>query len=415
MGYATRPVTAKRNETPFRPPAAVSVTGVTKKFRLPHQRYSSVKERFTHPFSSMGVDHVTALDDLSFDVAKGEFFGVVGRNGSGKSTLLRCIADIYRVDAGKIEVSGSLAPFIELGVGFNDDLSARDNAIVGAVLLGMTRREARTRLDEIIAFAELEDFADMKLKNFSSGMAVRLGFSITSQIAADVVLIDEVLAVGDSSFQQKCFDRFQTMRDEGRTVLLVTHSMEQVERFCDRAMLLDSGRILAIGEPPTIARRYNRVNLEHSVHPADAVPSTGSSAGAEIARAWFESSSGEPVDTLAQGEVCSACLEATIHEPLEDPQFTIELRDERGRVVFATSSQWGHHPTGRYLAGQRAIARVRFQNWLAPGRYALSASISRGAGKKLCESDDIASLMVYGTRNTGGVVDLPHEFEVRGV
>ena len=413
VSFASSAVSAPRGERQPNSRVAVDVSGVTKRFRVPHQKYSSVKERFTHPLSSTGYDLVPALHDVSFEVREGEFFGVVGRNGSGKSTLLRCIAEIYRVDTGRIEVTGSLAPFIELGLGFNENMSARHNAITSAVLLGMTRREARDSLPEIIAFAELEDFMDMKLKNFSSGMTVRLAFSIISQVTADVLLFDEVLAVGDSSFQEKCFDRFQRLKDQGRTILLVTHDMTQVERFCDRAVLLDRGETLAIGDPPSIARRYNRLNFEHAAESLEVTPSGGDHKAVEIGRAWFETAAGEPVTALAQGEVCCACVEVTARRPLDDPTFTLQLRDESHRVVFATSSQWDHGPTGRYLPGQRAVVRVRFENWLAPGRYAASSSVSRGPGAMLGMRDDMATLAVYGTRNTGGVVDLPHDFEVQ--
>jgi ABC-type polysaccharide/polyol phosphate transport system ATPase subunit len=245
-------------------PAAVCVESLSKTFRIPHQRYSSVKERITHPFRSDGHDVVPALREVGFRVDPGEVFGVVGRNGSGKSTLLRCIAGIYRADSGTVDVTGPLVPFIELGAGFSDAMSARDNALVTAVMLGMTRRQARASLDRIFAFAELEEFVDMKMRNFSSGMIVRLAFSITIQVRADVFLFDEVLAVGDAAFQHKCFDRFQEMKDERRTILMVTHDMEQVERFCDRALLLERGEMVDIGDPARIARLYDRLNDEHA-------------------------------------------------------------------------------------------------------------------------------------------------------
>ena len=403
---------ARIDDAPSGSQTAVGVSAVTKRFRVPHRKYSSIKERVTHPLRSTGHDLVPALHEVSFEVAKGEFFGVVGRNGCGKSTLLRCIAGVYPVDSGAIDVQGSLAPFIELGAGFNEEMSARDNTILSSVLLGMTRRAARESLEEIIAFAELEEFVDMQLKNFSSGMVVRLGFSITAQVAADVLLFDEILAVGDAAFQQKCYDRFQRMKDEGRTVLLVTHSMEQVERFCDRAMLLERGEILAVDEPPLIARQYNELNFERAVKELGAATSAHGVGGVEIGSAWFENLAGEPVDLLSQGETCCACVEATVRQAVDDPLITLTLRDESHRVVFATSSNWDHGPTGRYLPGQSVVARVRFENWLAPGRYTVSSSISQGRGAKLSVREEIATLMVYGTRETGGIVDLPHDFEV---
>ena len=194
--------------------------------------------------------------------APGEFFGIVGRNGSGKSTLLKCLAGIYQPDGGTIEIRGRLSPFIELGVGFNPELTARDNVIINAIMLGLyAQAGARSASTSIVAFAELEEFMDLKLKNYSSGMQVRLAFSVAIQVEADIVLIDEVLAVGDAAFQQKCFDEFIRIKEEGRTIVFVTHDMGAVERFCDRAMLMDRGRVVEIGDPADIARRVQRTQL----------------------------------------------------------------------------------------------------------------------------------------------------------
>ena len=185
-----------RTGAPSGAPAAISVRSLDKAFRLPHEKYSTLKERAVHPFASRSYDTLQALRGVTFEVPRGEFFGIVGKNGSGKSTLLKILAGIYRVDGGDVSVDGRLAPFIELGVGFNHDMSARDNVLMNGIMLGLSPRQARARFDEIIAFAELEDFIDQKLKNYSSGMLVRLAFSVTVQVDADVLLFDEVLAVG---------------------------------------------------------------------------------------------------------------------------------------------------------------------------------------------------------------------------
>jgi ABC-type polysaccharide/polyol phosphate transport system ATPase subunit/ABC-type polysaccharide/polyol phosphate export permease len=235
---------------------------VSKSFRLPHEKYSTVKEQVLHPFASRNYEGLPALRDVSFTVARGEAFGIVGRNGSGKSTLLKCVSRIYRVDAGEIGVEGRLAPFIELGVGFNKELSARDNAFANAVLLGLTPTQARDRLEEIVAFAELERFVDLKLKNYSTGMVTRLAFAVTVHVDAEVLLFDEVLKVGDARFQEKCGRHFERLKAEGQTILLVTHDMESVEGFCDRAMLLEGGRVVEIGEPAGIARGYEELNAQ---------------------------------------------------------------------------------------------------------------------------------------------------------
>jgi ABC-type polysaccharide/polyol phosphate transport system ATPase subunit/ABC-type polysaccharide/polyol phosphate export permease len=237
---------------------------VSKTFRVPRRRRWTLKERFVDRLRREPDDLLPALQDVAFDIRPGEFFGIVGRNGSGKSTLLRCLAGIYEADRGSVEVDGRLSPFVELGVGFNIELSGRDNVMVNGVMLGLSRRQVRERFDDILAFAELQEFADQQLKNYSSGMSVRLAFSVAIQVDADVLLIDEVLAVGDSSFQAKCFEEFERLRAAGRTIVLVTHDMDAVERFCDRAMLLEQGRVVDIGEPSSIVAQYEEVNRSSS-------------------------------------------------------------------------------------------------------------------------------------------------------
>ena len=242
---------------------AIRATGLHKTFRVPHQRYSSVKDRVLHPLAGRSYDELVALDDVSLEVRAGEFFGIVGRNGSGKSTLLRCLSGIYRVDRGEFVLPGRVAPFIELGVGFNPDMSAQDNAVINAVMLGMSPSDARARLDEIFAFAELEEFREMKILNYSSGMVVRLAFAITVQVDADTLMFDEVLAVGDEAFRNKCLAHFSRIKADGKTIVLVTHNMELVERFCDRALLLEGGRVNTVGDPFEVAAAYHRVNVGH--------------------------------------------------------------------------------------------------------------------------------------------------------
>jgi ABC-type polysaccharide/polyol phosphate transport system ATPase subunit len=388
-------------------PAVISAEGVSKAFRLPHQKYDTLKERALHPFAARTVDTLQALDDVSFEVRSGEFFGIVGRNGSGKSTLLKCLAGIYALDGGDVRVSGRLSAFVELGVGFNPNLTARDNVVINAIMLGLTRKQARERFDEIIAFAELEDFVDLKLKNYSSGMAVRLGFSVAIQVDADVLLIDEVLAVGDASFQAKCFDQFERMMDEGRTFVFVTHDMAAVERFCDRAMLLEEGQVVDIGEPGTIARKYGELNFGFT---ADGVPTGGQ--GARVVGAWCEDADGEPIVSQRQGERCTACFEVEFLESVESPEFAITFRNDVRHTIFVADSRRVGVPPGQFDAGERATVRFAFDNWLAPSRYTLTPSVATGR-RRLGAGIDAASLVVQGEGSpTGGVADLPTELEV---
>jgi ABC-type polysaccharide/polyol phosphate transport system ATPase subunit len=232
--------------------AVIEVSGVSKSFRIPHEQRTYFKEYFLHPFRRVRYERNDALKNVTFSVDAGEFFGIYGPNGSGKSTLLRILAGIYVADQGRVRVNGLLSPFIELGVGFDFDLNARDNIRINATLAGLTRRELDAKFDEILAFAELERFVDQKLKNYSSGMLMRLAYSIAIQIPFDVILLDEVLAVGDESFQQKCFATFERFKLEKKTIVLVTHQPDLLHRFCDRVLALELGVVRAIGPPEEV-------------------------------------------------------------------------------------------------------------------------------------------------------------------
>jgi ABC-type polysaccharide/polyol phosphate transport system ATPase subunit len=237
---------------------AIDVRNVSKTFQIPHERQTMFKERFLHPLRRHTYERNDALRDVSFSIDRGEFFGIIGANGSGKSTLLRILANIYRPDSGGVRVDGLVSPFIELGVGFNLELTARDNVWINGTLLGLTRRDLDSRFDAIIRFAELERFVDQKLKNFSSGMQLRLAYSIAIQVPFDILLLDEVLAVGDESFQEKCFATFEEMRAQSKTVVFVSHDLDAVKRFCGRVLLLRNGAVEAIGETEAVVELYRR-------------------------------------------------------------------------------------------------------------------------------------------------------------
>ena len=390
-------------------PESVNVDRVSKTFRMPHARYSTLKERALHPFTTATVDEFEALRDVSFAAKRGEFFGIVGRNGSGKSTLLKCVAGIYALDAGRINVTGRLSPFIELGVGFNLELSARDNVLINAIMLGLSRREARARFDEIIEFAELEEFVDLKLKNYSSGMGVRLGFSVAIQVEADVLLVDEVLAVGDAAFQQKCYDEFDRLKDENRTILFVTHDMSSVERFCDRGLVLERGRIVDEGAPELITRTYNEINFGQM---AGLAGHEQAGASVRFVRGWCESGSGESMVSSRQGEQIQACFEVEFARPVENPVLTVALRNQVRHTILVANVDAGSQARPRFEAGDRAIARFSFENRLAPSRYTFTARASSPETGLLGEAEDLFALIVQAQVMTGGIVDLPYEAEI---
>ncbi|HLG90570.1 MAG TPA: ABC transporter ATP-binding protein [Candidatus Saccharimonadales bacterium] len=240
--------------------AAIKIENLSKTFKLPHEKHTSVKSAFVNFYRRRTFENLQALNDVSFEIKKGEFFGIVGRNGSGKSTLLKLIAGIYAPTKGNATINGSLTPFIELGVGFNPELTGRENVFLNGALLGFTRKEMKAMYKDIVGFAELEKFMDQKLKNYSSGMQVRLAFSIAIRAKSDILLIDEVLAVGDAAFQQKCYDYFENLINGGVTVVLVTHDMTFVKHFCKRAMIINGGKLVMIGDSSKVADKYLELN-----------------------------------------------------------------------------------------------------------------------------------------------------------
>jgi len=243
---------------------AIKVSQINKSFKVPHERNTSLKSAAVNMFSSKKYTKFNALKDIEFEIKKGEFFGIVGKNGSGKSTLLKILANIYQPNGGKITINGTLAPFIELGVGFNPELTGRENVFLSGTILGMPRKKIEAIYDDIVDFAEIGEFMDQKLKNYSSGMQVRLAFSIAVRADSDILLIDEVLAVGDAAFQAKCLNYFEQLKSKKKTVVFVSHDMEAITRFCDSAVLISSGEIVSVGSADMVANNYYKLNTSES-------------------------------------------------------------------------------------------------------------------------------------------------------
>jgi ABC-type polysaccharide/polyol phosphate transport system ATPase subunit len=403
--------------TPQKVPAVV-VDGVSKTFRVPTERVHTLKETVLHPLRRRSHDEFVALEHVSLAVEHGEFLGVVGRNGSGKSTLLKCMAGIYRTDRGAIYVDGRLSAFIELGVGFNPDLPARDNVLINGTMLGLSPREARRRFDSVIDFAELREFEHLKIKNYSSGMLVRLAFAVMIHVDAEILLVDEVLAVGDAAFQQKCFDEFYRLRDEGRTVILVTHDMGAVERFCDRAVLLEKGVLISEGDGHRVGMEYLEVNFGRRERASEAEAASGEAPAQRagdgrvaIEQAWFEDEHGTAASMLENGRQCAFAARVRFVEDVEDPLFSVMLENGNHDHVLTATSLWTDPRPGRFAAGEEIVFRVRFANVLAPGRYdATPAAALRGSGSAwLDRRERLCSIVVSGTRATEAIVQLPYE------
>jgi len=241
-------------------PPAITVRNLSKTFRLPDERRGTLRERLM----KFGVRNERkakrTLDNISFEIQQGEFFGIIGRNGSGKSTLLKILAGIYKPDKGsEFTVHGRIAPMLELGVGFNAELTGRENVYLSATILGLTKAEIDARYEEIVRFAEIQDFMELQVKHYSSGMSVKLAFSVAAQINVPIMLLDEVLAVGDFVFQEKCFALFEQYKKERKTIILVTHDPGAMERFADRALLIHESKLEMIGDPQEVLEKYHSI------------------------------------------------------------------------------------------------------------------------------------------------------------
>lgn len=387
----------------------IEVTGVSKTFNIPEHKVDSLKERALHPLRKVETRELRAVRDASFTVHEGEFFGIVGRNGSGKSTLLKIMAGIYKADAGRVRMAGRVAPFIELGVGFNPELPARENVVLNGVLLGLSRREAAKRLDAVLDFAELEDFADLKLKNYSSGMMVRLAFSVMAQADADVMLIDEVLAVGDAAFGQKCMDVFHDRRRRGKTIVLVTHDMSTVTEMCHRAMLVQDGEIKFLGDPDDAAMNYLRLNFGAQLSPVDEEGRELSiSTDAKVVEATLRDASGGHVEAIEQGAPLDLSVVLQAAHDLEDPLVALHVLNEEGTVVFGVRQE--HAMTVR--SGERLRLSGSFANPLVPGRYFLDLWIRWGSGTSMgVRSMRVMRFLVYGTAPQFGLVEVDGELQ----
>jgi ABC-2 type transport system ATP-binding protein len=404
-------------------PVVIQAQGVEKRFRIPEHRVDSLKERVTRPFARADYRELRALRNVSFDVHRGEFFGIVGRNGSGKSSLLKIMASIYRADAGRIRMAGRLAPFIELGVGFNLDLTARENVELNGVMMGLTRREAQRSLDSVLEFGELEEFVELKLKNYSSGMLVRLAFATMVEADADIMLIDEVLAVGDAAFSQKCMDVFRERRRAGKTIVLVTHDMSTVQSLCDRAMLLHDGELLHVGDAEEAALRYYRLNFHEGVAKrpqvdpdrglAEAPPGAVPDVNVRVLDGWLEDESGSRIENVEQGTPIrlNALFEAR-HE-LTAPVFGFHFHDVDGARLFGFNQtlEVEDPDRDRLPPGRRVRISGTIENRLLPGRYAVQCWVSRNRrqGDLALHGLRLLEFVVYGTRPGPGSVEVRTE------
>jgi len=359
---------------------AVKVEHVYKDFVLPVEKINSVKGylvSLTKGSLSKQKTFHRALTDINFEVKKGEFFGIVGRNGSGKSTLLKIIAGIYQPTKGKVTVNGKIVSFIELGVGFNPELSGKENVFLNGAMLGFSRKETEAMYDSIVDFAEIRPFMDQKLKNYSSGMQIRLAFSMAIRAKSDIMIFDEVLAVGDSDFQTKCFDYFNQIKDDKSvTVIFISHSMDAIREYCSRAMLIENSEIKIIGSTNKVTEGYLKLFSSDQDDKKKAK---------DVDRWGDHSATIKKVDTKLSNNYINLFFETKFNRDFEQPVFSIRIRESSGTEITGTNTKLEHIKTKNFKTNQTTTINFKFPNILRDGEYIVDVAVLYNNGKKIAE------------------------------
>lgn len=381
---------------------AVDVHNVSKSFKIPVEASSGLKQKIINYFKGRkGYREFSPLDDISFTVKKGDFFGIVGRNGSGKSTLLKTIAGIYSPSAGGVEVNGSLVPFIELGVGFNPELTGRENVYLNGALLGFSRHEMEVMYADIVDFAELHDFMDERLKNYSSGMQVRLAFSIAIRAKGDILLLDEVLAVGDAAFQKKCFDYFMKLKKEKKTVILVTHDMSAVRQYCTRAIMIDSGKIVESGKVEKVAQAYQKLFNDEITH-------VGSTVDGDDKRWGSGKLKADDVQVKHTDETIKVEVTYLANADIDPPVFGFNIYNSRGMNMLEGNTIRTEVKTRHMKKSDHASITWEFANVLASDTYTVSVSCCDISVTEFYDwYNEAATFVIFKDGNTAGFID-PH-------
>jgi ABC-2 type transport system ATP-binding protein len=390
---------------------AVRVSNLSKRFRLFHDRNQSLKQTLLSGRRSRHEDF-WALRDVSFDVQRGETFGIVGHNGSGKSTLLKCLTKILQPDEGRVAVQGSISALLELGAGFHPELSGRENVFLNAAILGVPRRDIVERFDEIVEFSGLEQFIDTPVKNYSSGMFVRLGFAVAINVDPDVLIIDEVLAVGDAAFQAKCGDKIAEFRDRGKTIVLVTHGMSDVVRICQRAAWLDHGQLRMLGAPDEIVDAYMETSHQERTLLTD-LGSRWGTGEVRIADVGLADATGAPLQFGQTGQPIEIRLRLTSEQWIDEPEVMVEFHDQSGNLVSQISTRRRAVPLGP-IDGERHL-NLRIEHLpLNEGTYELTFAVRDGSGQREYDvrSKFVRFDVLRGDHADGGLVTLGGEWSI---
>lgn len=385
---------------------AIRVESVSKDFKLPKEKVTSIKSFITQSLKkrTKGYTVQHALEDITFDIREGEFFGIVGRNGSGKSTLLKILAEIYQPTSGSVQHRGRLVPFIELGVGFNPELTGRENVYLNGAMLGFSNAEIDEMYDDIVQFAELEMFMDQKLKNYSSGMQVRLAFSVATRAKADVLIVDEVLAVGDANFQRKCFNYFKSLKKNKKTVVFVSHDMNAVREYCDRAILIEKSKVIRSGRVAKVASAYTKMFIQDS--------SEANTENRIERKRWGDGSvklsnvSVTPNTASENDGLLTLTMTAETMKPTNKTIFGFTIKNGVGTEMLGSNSKLVHFPAREYAVGEKLEVTWHIPNILNDGDY--SVDVTAIDGDSFVEYDwweDSTAFSIVRNEHTAYVVE----------
>ena len=412
---------------------AVRVSNLTKTYKLYQSPRDRLKEAFL-PGNKIRHRPFDALSNIDLEIMPATTVGIIGRNGSGKSTLLQCIRGIVPPTTGEVKVNGRIAALLELGAGFNPEFSGRDNLYINAAILGLERAQVDARLDDILAFADIGDYIDQPVRSYSSGMYVRLAFSIAIHVDPEILIVDEALAVGDIHFQARCFDRFHQFREQGVTVIFVTHDLNMVTRYCDHAYLLSQGRIVTSGVPREVVAAYRKVETGHAIEsdlpieeqtedsPADHLFDVNpyetryGNNKATITGGGVFDSNGEAVQILHSREAYRVSLEVTFAEEIDNPVFAFTIKDVKGTDLAGTNTHFAEVPTGTFAPGETVTIDFVQPVSLAAGSYLLSfgcVSLAAGDLEIYDRRHDYISFQVVADKPCVGIVDLGSEITIR--
>ncbi|MFA5015646.1 MAG: ABC transporter ATP-binding protein [Actinomycetota bacterium] len=428
---------------------AVAVKSVTKRYRIHHEKTPSLKQTILK-FKRTTYEEFLALDDVSFSIKHGETCGIIGPNGSGKSTLLKLMARIIQPTSGEIIVNGPLSALLELGAGFHPDLTGRENIYINAAILGMKKRDVDRKLNDIIGFSELERFIDMPVKNYSSGMYMRLGFSVAINVNPDIMLVDEVLAVGDQAFQAKCYKVIYDFMKRGKTIIIVSHDLETISDLCSKVVFLRDGKIVDMGKPLDIVSKYRayieelekkriieqqraeRKKIFKTVIEGNRKVVSGEeisrlsnlsiggetinrfgSGDADITDISLIDKSGRAIDYCSFGDEVKVVYKVLFKENVEDPIFGIRITDYRGNVIYGTNSRLHNMRTGVFKKNDKATVTFSFKVTLIGGEYSLSPAVGYNDNKTYCDwINNMFNLNVIHRNVAEGITDLNPEINI---